>query len=167
MQKIIIGIDPGTLITGYGIIKVFGSSNEVVDFGCIRPPSSEKLSERYLIIFNSLEKILEMHQPIALAVETQYFSKNVQSILKLGMARGAVIVAAKRKNIPVYEYSPTRAKKAVVGCGNASKRQVQIMVQALLNLKSLPEPNDAADALALALCHAHTMCYDDPSHMEI
>lgn len=153
-SKIIIGIDPGTSITGYGIILVSGSSYQAIDYGCIRPPIHLKLSDRYLIIFNGLEELLEKHQPQALAVETQFVQRNVQSAIKLGMARGIALIAAKRKGIPVFEYTPMRAKRAVVGNGRASKSQVQGMVQRLLRLNEPPHPEDAADALSLAICHA-------------
>lgn len=151
---IIIGIDPGTLVSGYGIIAVEGSTIRAIDYGCIRPPPSFKISERYLVIFNGIDELLNKHQPDALVVETQYVKNNVQSAIKLGMARGTVVVAAARKGVPVYEYAPSKAKLAVVGNGRASKKQVQGMVQLLLCLPAIPEPEDAADALALAICHA-------------
>ncbi len=149
------GVDPGTIVTGYGIIRWNGTIYEVLDYGCIKPPASFKLSDRYLIIYNSLEELLEKYQPSAISVETQFLKKNVQSAIKLGMARGMVILAAKKKGIEVYEYAPTKAKRAVVGKGSASKHQVQLTVQMLLGLAHLPTPQDAADALALAICHAH------------
>lgn len=154
---IILGIDPGTRITGYGIVRIDGSKETAIDYGCIRPPSKMKLSDRYLAIYNGLEELLERYSPDAISVETQYVSKNPQSALKLGMARGVVIVAGKRRGVPIYEYTPSKAKLAVVGSGRASKEQVQGMVQRLLRLPSLPEPEDAADALALALCHCNTV----------
>ena len=165
--KIIIGIDPGTNVTGYGIINVESLVYQALDFGCIRPPSHLKITDRYLIIYNSLEHLLDLHKPQVLAIETQFVHKNVQSAIKLGMARGVVIVAAKQRGIPVVEYSPTKAKRAVSGNGHASKMQVQGMVQKLLNLKSLPEPEDAADALALALCHAHSQRFSQCLGVEI
>lgn len=154
---IIIGIDPGTLVTGYGIIKIEGTAFTAIDYGCIRPPPSLKLSDRYLILFDSLEKLLQRYCPEALAVETQFVHKNIQSAMKLGMARGVSIIAAKRRGIPIFEYAPTKAKSAVVGNGRASKQQVQGMVKTLLNLPVLPTPEDAADALALAICHANSL----------
>jgi crossover junction endodeoxyribonuclease RuvC len=154
--KIIIGIDPGTTVTGYGIIKVIGNAYHAIDYGCIRPPAKYKLSERYLIIFESLEALLVEHNPHVLVVESQYVKKNVQSAIKLGMARGIAVLAAKRRGMPVFEYAPTKAKLAVVGSGKASKQQVQWMVQRLLNLALPPYPEDASDALSLALCHAQT-----------
>lgn len=155
-EPIIIGIDPGTTITGYGIIRVKNPSFETLDYGCIKPPAHFKLSDRYLTIFEALEKLLEQYAPDCLVVETQYLQKNFQSVLKLGMARGIAILAGKRRGLPVFEYSPTRAKKAVVGNGSASKQQVQKMIQCLLHLPKLPTPEDAADALALAICHAQS-----------
>jgi crossover junction endodeoxyribonuclease RuvC len=153
---IILGIDPGTRITGYGLIKV-GNLLEPLDFGCIRPPVTGEPPARYLALFESLELLLDKYAPNAVAVETQFVYKNVQSAIKLGMARGMVILAAARRNIPIYEYAPKKAKLAVVGSGSASKQQVQRMIQLLLKLPALPEPEDAADALALAVCHAHTL----------
>ncbi len=155
-NPLIIGIDPGTAITGYGIITAKGSSWAAVDFGCIRSPKELKLSDRYLIIYDSLMALLEAYQPGALAVETQFVYKNAQSALKLGMVRGIVILAAKKKGISVFEYTPSEAKRAVLGNGAADKKQVQWMIQRLLQLSVLPTPQDASDALALALCHAHT-----------
>jgi crossover junction endodeoxyribonuclease RuvC len=166
-RQIIIGIDPGTRVTGYGIILMEGSSYQVVDYGCIRPPEKFKLTDRYLVIFNGIEELLEKHQPHVLVSETQYVHKNVQSAIKLGMARGVALIAAKRRGMSVYEYSPTKAKQAVVGNGRASKQQVQAMMQLLLKLSEPPEPEDAADALALAVCHAHAVRYQNHLKSEI
>lgn len=152
--EIILGIDPGTQVTGYGLISVEGNTYSPIDYGCIRPPVGFKLSERYLVIFQSVEELIEKYQPTVLVVEMQFMYKNAQSALKLGMARGVAMIAAKKKGLPVFEYAPTVAKRAVVGNGRASKQQVQGMVQQLLKLAALPQPEDAADALALAICHA-------------
>lgn len=153
-QLVILGIDPGTQVTGFGVIKV-GSQLEPLDYGCIRPPSKLPLSQRYLILFQGIDHLIEKYQPDAIAVESQFVHKNVQSAMKLGMARGMVILAGARKSIPLFEYVPKKAKLAVVGIGSASKHQVQKMVQTLLKLPTPPQPEDAADALALAICHAH------------
>lgn len=155
--RVIIGIDPGTRITGYGIIIADQKGCRLLDYGCIKPPIQSDSAQRYLVIFDAIDHLLERYQPQALAVETQFFYKNAQSALKLGMARGVTIVAAARRKVPVHEYAPTRAKQSVTGNGRASKQQVQSMVKILLNLSSLPTPEDAADALSLALCHAHTI----------
>lgn len=153
---ITIGIDPGTRVTGYGIVKSKGRSNQLIEYGCIRLPIKAKKSERYHLIFNDIERLLEKYSPQALAVETQFVNKNVQSAICLAVIRGIIILAATRREVPVFEYSPTKAKSAVVGNGRASKKQVQGMVKLLLNLPNLPEPEDAADALALALCHSQS-----------
>jgi len=151
------GIDPGTRITGYGIIKSDSSKISPVDFGAIRPPPKLSLPKRYLIIFNALEQLIKEHAPSAISVETQFVNKNIQSAMKLGMARGIVLIAAAKNDIPIYEYAPKKAKLAIVGTGQASKHQVQQMVQLLLNLSHPPQPEDAADALSLAICHSHTI----------
>jgi crossover junction endodeoxyribonuclease RuvC len=154
---VILGIDPGTCITGYGVITYSAHKQQAIDFGCIRPPKKHLLSQRYLIIFNGLSQLMDKYKPNAVAIETQFVSKNPASTIKLGMARGIAVLAATQRNIPVFEYAPKRAKKAVMGSGSASKEQVQKMMQLLFNLPSPPSPEDAADALALALCHGHTL----------
>jgi crossover junction endodeoxyribonuclease RuvC len=154
---IIIGIDPGTAVTGYGIIEQTADRCVLIDYGCIRPPRERKLSERRQIIFEGLAHLLDIHQPTAMSVETQFMQHNIQSAMKLGMIRGIAILAASLRSIPVFEYAPTRAKKAVAGRGQASKQQIQGMIKLLLNLQEIPEPEDAADALALAICHLHSM----------
>lgn len=164
---IIIGIDPGTRITGYGVIEVQGASYRTLDYGCIRPPPDLKLSDRYLILFNAIDELIMKYRPNALSVETQYFEKNVQSAIKLGMARGTAIIAAKRHGLSIFEYAPTKAKQAVVGNGKASKEQVQGMVKLLLKLQTIPTPADAADALALAICHALSYNHLIPCNCEI
>jgi crossover junction endodeoxyribonuclease RuvC len=155
---IIFGIDPGTRITGYGVIETNGPKVSALDYGCIRPPPNLILAQRYRIIFEGLETLLDRHRPDAVAVELQFVLKNVQSAIKLGMARAMALLAAARREIPIFEYAPTKAKRAAVGEGQASKLQVQRMIQTILRLPALPEPEDAADALALALCHAGSLC---------
>lgn len=157
---IIIGIDPGTHITGYGIIYFHPHKSKVLDYGCIRPPKKANSSQRYLIIFEAIEKLLDHFQPEALSVEGQFVHKNALSAMKLGMARAMALLAAEKRGIPIFEYAPKKAKKAVVGHGSASKEQVQRMIQKLLNLPTLPTPEDAADALTLALCHGHTIHFN-------
>lgn len=152
---IIIGIDPGSLITGYGIIEVQNSNMKALDFGCIKPPASLPLSQRNKIIFQSLQLIISKYSIDVMSIETPFVAKNPHSALIIGMSRSIAILAATLVDIPVFEYSPTQAKLAAVGKGRGSKSQVQRMVQVLLSLSSIPEPADAADALALAICHIH------------
>jgi crossover junction endodeoxyribonuclease RuvC len=158
---IILGIDPGTRVTGYGIIKVNHPHLEPLDFGCVRPPTDLELPARYLALFNALEQLLDRYEPNAVAVETQFVYKNVQSAMKLGRARCCIDIAAARRGIPIFEFAPKKAKLAVVGNGSASKEQVQRMIQLLLKLPILPEPEDAADALALAVAHANSLQFKD------
>lgn len=153
--QIILGIDPGTKVTGYGILRVHNNLHQALDFGCIRPPYNLELSKRYFIIFDSIEKLILKYKPTALAVETQFVQKNIQSAIKLGMARGCAIIAAEKNSTPIYEYAPRSAKLSVVGKGSASKEQVSKMLKMLLNLKTDKIPEDAADALSLAICHAN------------
>jgi crossover junction endodeoxyribonuclease RuvC len=152
---LIMGVDPGTVITGYGLVKRVGGSCQALDFGAIRPSPKAPLTERYAAIFEAIETLLHRFHPNAVAVETQFVAKNPQSALKLGMAKGVVLLAATRQKIPVFEYTPSRAKQAVTGTGKASKHQVGEMITRLLGLPSVPEPEDVADALSLAICHAY------------
>jgi crossover junction endodeoxyribonuclease RuvC len=152
---IIMGVDPGTQVTGYGVIRQTSRSWEPLDFGCIRPPRGKKNHEKYLVIFESIDSLLEKYQPQTLVLETPFVYKNVKSALYLGRAGAAVLIAAAKRGVDVVEYTPRKAKQAIVGNGAASKFQVQKMIQMQLQLPTLPEPADAADALALALCHAH------------
>jgi crossover junction endodeoxyribonuclease RuvC len=152
--QIILGIDPGTKTTGFGIIKKINNFFEVIDFGCITPKSSLHLHQRYLIIFNSIENLIKKYKPTSISVETQFVKKNVQIAIKLGMARGTCIIAAAKNNIPIYEYSPRKAKRSVTGNGGASKEQINKTIKTLLNLNE-KIPEDAADALALAFCHGN------------
>lgn len=156
-DEIILGVDPGTRITGYGLIRVRGNLLEPIDFGTIRPSPALPQEKRYLIIFDAILSLLEKYRPQALAVETQFVHKNAQSAIKLGMARASALLAAAKMDVAVHEYAPKKAKLAIVGNGAASKEQVQKMVQLLLKLRAVPEPEDAADALALAVCHANNL----------
>jgi crossover junction endodeoxyribonuclease RuvC len=156
-SQVIFGVDPGTRVTGYGVILCERGKMVPIEFGCIRPPVKAKLSEKYHIIYTSLKSLIERHKPKNVVIETQFVHKNVQVAIKLGMARGAAIIAAKGAQASVYQYTPTKAKLAVTGLGNATKLQVQRMCQHLLHLKTIPEPEDAADALALAIAHAQSL----------
>ena len=150
---IVLGVDPGSRACGFGLIHFENNQLDTIDFGCIRPPLKNGSSARYWVIYESLCHLIEKYQVNVLSVESQFMQKNVQSALKLGMAKGCALVAAGRFQLPVFEYTPTKAKLAVVGTGKASKYQVQSMVQHRLKLAKPPTPEDAADALALAICH--------------
>ena len=156
-KHIILGIDPGTRVTGYGVIQTDLTSFEPLDFGCIRPSLKLSLHERYLAIYERIDHLLNVYPIEAVATETQFLSRNPQSTLKLGMGKGVALLAATKRKIPIFEYAPKKAKLAVVGTGSATKEQIQKMVQTLLNLKELPTPEDAADALDLAITHANQL----------
>lgn len=153
-KKRIIGVDPGTRVTGFGIVEINGNQILPLDFGCIRPPANYLLSDRYQIIYESLQQLLERYTPDEMAIETPFISKNAQSALKLGIAMGCSILAAKAQKMKVFGYSPREVKCFISGTGKASKNQIQNSVSRFLMLKSPPKPHDAADALAIALCHA-------------
>ncbi|CAN0596497.1 unnamed protein product, partial [Ectocarpus sp. 12 AP-2014] len=150
---IILGVDPGSRITGYGIIRAEGRHIEYIDSGCIRM-GEKPMAERLQAIFHGLATLIGEYRPQEFAIEQVFMARNPDSALKLGQARGAAIVSAANSGLPVHEYSARQVKQAVVGKGGADKSQVQHMVQALLSLSRKPQA-DAADALAIALCHAH------------
>ncbi len=153
-MTIILGIDPGSRITGYGVIKQLGAKFEYLGSGCIRMQGDE-LASRLHQIYNGVSEIINQFQPTMFAIEQVFMAKNPDSALKLGQARGAAIVAATNMQLPVAEYSARQIKQSVVGKGNADKTQVQHMVTHILKLSATPQA-DAADALAVALCHSHT-----------
>lgn len=150
----ILGIDPGSVLTGFGLVEWQGLQLKYVASGCIRVGNGA-FPDRLKIIFQSLETILDQHLPDEVAVEKVFMARNPDSALKLGQARGAAIAAVVNRNLPVHEYTALQIKQATVGRGHAQKEQVQHMVQVLLQLPARPQA-DAADALACALCHAHT-----------
>jgi len=150
----ILGIDPGSRITGYGVIDMAGQRSFHVASGCIRVPEGG-LPERLKAIFDGVTEAIRVHRPEEMAVEVVFMNRNADSALKLGQARGAAIVAGVQQDLPVFEFTPAQIKQAIVGRGRAEKAQVQYMVKVLLGLNNVPE-TDAADALAVALCHGHT-----------
>jgi crossover junction endodeoxyribonuclease RuvC len=150
---IILGVDPGTLVTGYGIIKHSANSTRVLECGVVKNGSARSMPERLKAIFTKLSEVIENYHPDEFAIETSFYGKNAQSAMKLGHARGVSLLAAVNRDIPTSEYSPREVKKAVVGSGAASKEQVRFMVKTLLKMKSSPALYDSSDALAVALCH--------------
>jgi crossover junction endodeoxyribonuclease RuvC len=151
----VLGIDPGSEITGWGVIEGDGPRYRLVEFGAIRLPGSDKFSKRLLTVCNKIEEIIASYTPDVCAIEDGFLATNVKVTLKLGQVRGVTMLAAERAGLEIREYSPRLVKQTVVGYGNAEKQQVQEMVRVLLSLNVLPEPQDAADALAVAICHFH------------
>ena len=152
-----LGIDPGTALTGYGFIREHKNQKlEVIDFGVISTHKTIPTEKRLLIIHDELKKMINLHRPIECAVEKLFFQRNVTTAISVGQARGVVLYTLASSEIKIAEYTPLEIKQSVVGYGGASKVQVQSMVKALLNLEVIPKPDDAADALAVAICHCHS-----------
>jgi crossover junction endodeoxyribonuclease RuvC len=152
----IFGIDPGSERTGYGCVETDGSRHRLVDCGAISSPVSTSFPKRLLVIHTRLAELLRQLAPDCVAIENLFFATNVKSALKLGHARGVAMLAAVEAGVPVMEYTPAEIKRAVVGYGRAEKHQVQHMVKLILGLSAVPTPHDAADALAVAICHVHS-----------
>jgi len=156
------GIDPGTAITGYGVIEVNkGGCFTVRDFGCIRTSEDQTLDTKLVKIYEELKNIMKTNRPDCVVVEQIFFNKNSRTAMAVGHARGVAILAAAHLNLPIVEYTPLQVKQALVGYGRAHKRQVQQMVKVILNLNEVPKPDDAADALGLTICHAHHKSFKD------
>jgi crossover junction endodeoxyribonuclease RuvC len=153
---IIFGIDPGSERTGYGCVDSDGRRHRLVVFGTIAPPGRSTFPERLTIIHAGLAALLAEHRPDCVAIENVFYAKNVRSALKLGHARGVALLAACQAGMAVAEYSPAEIKRAVVGFGRAEKPQVGAMIKLLLGLDAVPSPHDAADALAVAICHVNS-----------
>ncbi len=153
---IILGIDPGTAIMGYGLIEKKGNLLKAIEYASWRTDANTPLAERLLHLYRELDLLLSSKRPEELAVEQLFFNRNTTTALAVGHARGIVLLAAAQHGISIYEYTPLQVKQAVVGYGKAEKNQVQHMVKALLGLAAIPKPDDTADALAIAICHAHS-----------
>ncbi|MGF7060795.1 crossover junction endodeoxyribonuclease RuvC [Brassicibacter mesophilus] len=153
---IIFGIDPGIAIVGYGIIEYQGNKFNVIDYGAILTGPEHPFPKRLKMVYDELNELLFKYKPDAIAIEELFFNKNAKTAIKVGQARGVQILAAMNNGIDIYEYTPLQVKQGVVGYGRAEKKQIQEMVKLLLNLKKVPKPDDVADALAVAICHAHS-----------
>lgn len=154
---LVIGIDPGTAITGYGLVRESEQGNlSVEDFGVIQTSSDLAMPERLLQLYEKLQEIIVLHRPQSGAVEKLFFQRNVRTAISVGQARGVALLTLAEAQVPVAEYTPMEIKQAVAGYGGADKNQVQQMVRALLGMPEIPRPDDAADALAVAICHLHS-----------
>lgn len=154
---LVIGVDPGTATTGYGLVRESpDGSLTLVDYGAILTPADLPMPQRLLELHRQLSELLLLHRPASGAVEKLFFHRNVTNAISVGQGRGVVLLALAQAGLPVAEYTPLQVKQAVVGYGGADKNQVQQMVRALLGLDHIPKPDDAADALAIAICHLHT-----------
>jgi crossover junction endodeoxyribonuclease RuvC len=152
-----IGVDPGTATTGYGLVRMTEEGElALVDYGAIATTPDQDMPERLRRLHAALTEIVLLHRPDESAVEKLFFQRNVSTALSVGQARGVALLALAEQGVPVAEYSPLEVKQAIVGYGSAAKRQVQQMVKVLLHMDNIPQPDDAADALAVAICHLHS-----------
>ena len=152
----IIGIDPGYAIVGYGVIDYIGNKFKIVEYGAITTESNQNMNERFKSIHDDLNTIIERTKPEFLAIEELFFNSNQKTAINVAQARGVVLLSALNHGISVHEYTPLQVKQAVVGYGRAEKKQVQLLVKSILGLEKVPKPDDTADALAIAVCHAHS-----------
>ena len=151
---VILGIDPGVATIGFGIIRAERGKNTLIQYGVITTPPGIPLSERLVQIHDDMQQLIETFKPDEMAVEELFFSKNITTGIAVAHGRGVILLAAEKAGIPVFEYTPMQVKQSVVGYGKAEKKQVMLMTQRLLNMREIPRPDDAADALALAICHS-------------
>lgn len=153
---IIMGIDPGFAITGYGIVKYEGNKFSALDYGAVLTKASEPFAERLLRLDEKLDELIRLYAPDTISVEELFFNKNIKTAIMAAHGRGVALTAAARSGAKTFEYTPLQVKQAVVGYGRAEKAQVQQMVKVILNLPAIPKPDDVADALAVAICHGHS-----------
>jgi crossover junction endodeoxyribonuclease RuvC len=153
----VLGIDPGTAATGYGVVvREGGGAVALVECGVVRTTADAPLAQRLREIHEALGQVMDRHEPAVVAVEDIFYGKNVRTTVMLGHTRGAILLAAALRDLPVADYSPAEVKSAIVGTGRATKEQIQFMVKKLLRLKTVPSPSDAADGVAVALCHLNS-----------
>ena len=152
---VILGLDPGTATTGYGVIRVLGNHFQMLEYGIISTPPKMAMEKRLEMIYDNLKVLLLKWRPDQAAVEELFFNQNITTAITVGQARGVLLLCCAQHNVPLAEYTPLQVKQALVGYGRADKKQMQQMVKMFLNLQEMPKPDDAADALAIAICHAH------------
>ena len=151
----ILGIDPGYAIVGYGILDYSNTKFKVVDFGAITTPAGMDFNKRLELIYDQMMLLFSKYNPEALAIEKLFYNTNAKTVIDVAQARGVIMLSAQKNNVPTFEYTPLQVKQSVVGYGRAEKKQVQEMTRTILNLNSIPKPDDTADALAMAICHGH------------
>ncbi|NMP36769.1 MAG: crossover junction endodeoxyribonuclease RuvC [Clostridiales bacterium] len=152
---IILGIDPGYAIVGYGVVEYVSNHFRVLDYGAVTTQAGEPFNERLETIYDGVSLLIERFKPDAVSMEKLFFNNNAKTAIDVSQARGVLVLAAQKSKTELFEYTPLQVKQSVVGYGRAEKKQVQEMTRLLLNLEAIPKPDDAADALAMAICHAH------------
>ena len=152
---IILGIDPGYAIVGWGVIEYTSNRFTVVDYGAVTTEAGTPFNDRLKAVYDGLDSIMKRYSPEALSIEKLFYNTNAKTVIDVAQARGVINLAAVQNNIPIFEYTPLQVKQSVVGYGRAEKKQVQEMTRVILKLAKIPKPDDTADALAMAICHAH------------
>lgn len=152
---IILGIDPGYAIVGWGIIDYTANRFSVIDYGAVTTEAKTPFNERLEVVYDGVEDIIKRYKPSALAIEKLFYNTNAKTVIDVAQARGVINLAAVKNSVPIFEYTPLQVKQSVVGYGRAEKKQVQEMTRVILKLEKIPKPDDTADALAMAICHAH------------
>ena len=152
---IILGIDPGYAIVGWGIIDYTANRFSVIDYGAVTTEAKTPFNERLEAVYDGVENIIKRYKPSALAIEKLFYNTNAKTVIDVAQARGVINLAAVKNSVPIFEYTPLQVKQSVVGYGRAEKKQVQEMTRVILKLEKIPKPDDTADALAMAICHAH------------
>lgn len=153
---VILGIDPGVAIVGYGVVECVGGNFRCLEYGCITTPAHTLLEDRLSEIYDGMTELIARHRPDCMSVEELFFNNNQKTAVDVAQARGVILLAANKARLPIYEYTPLQVKSAVVGYGRAEKQQVMYMVRQYLHMKETPKPDDAADAIAIAICHGST-----------
>ena len=153
---VILGIDPGVAIVGYGVVECVSGNFRCLEYGCITTPAHTLLEDRLSEIYQGMQELISRHRPDCMSVEELFFNNNQKTAVDVAQARGVILLAANQARLPIYEYTPLQVKSAVVGYGRAEKQQVMYMVRQYLHMKETPKPDDAADAIAIAICHGNT-----------
>ncbi|MBO5735457.1 MAG: crossover junction endodeoxyribonuclease RuvC [Clostridia bacterium] len=153
---VILGIDPGVAIVGYGVVECVSGNFRCLEYGCITTPAHTLLEDRLSEIYDGMTELIARHRPDCMSIEELFFNNNQKTAVDVAQARGVILLAANKANLPIYEYTPLQVKSAVVGYGRAEKQQVMYMVRQYLRMKETPKPDDAADAIAIAICHGST-----------
>lgn len=162
----VLGIDPGLAIVGYSIIETDANKIKMLEYGCIKTEAEISTPDRLNIIFNRLNEIIKQYNPEDMAIEELFYNKNVKTVISIGQARGVEVLSGISNGLQIYEYTPLQIKQAVVGYGRAEKKQIQNMVKFILGLNEIPKPDDAADALAVAICHSFSLKFKENFKMK-
>jgi len=153
---LVLGIDPGTATTGFGLVEAVNNRNKLIHYGTVTTDAAADMSDRLCQISDKINEIITVYKPDAAAIEQIFYFKNAKTVITVAQSRGVILMTAAKAGLKIAEYTPLQVKQSVVGYGKADKKQVQIMVQSILNMENLPKPDDAADALAIAICHIHS-----------